>query len=625
MPSQKVNKQFSVAKMARKLAKAKSAPITKAKAKSAPNTKLSGQKASSDNPPSSPLKALDAASSKPFNKMSKLSFERRISADLPQTSLFDIFSLFCPRQMVDDWVQYTNARYVKLPRHAEGPRTKRCRQNTWKPTSADEIYLFLGILIYMTVFPVPRVSLYWDTSSKTPNHPIARFMSRDRFQLLYRNFCTWDTDADVPGRLVFDKIHEWDEHVKSISTLYWRPASEISVDEAMIRFTGRSPHTVHLPSKPIPLGYKVWVVADSGYFLHWSYHAKGLGPIGYNSKNYPDLAPTQGIVADLLATLPPPPSDLHEYHATMDNLFTTPELLDLLRRRGIAGTGTARIARIDSRQLAELKAVDAKKDFVPWGTLYARQHKVFSVMQLGFKDNAFVPLLSTRYDGSESPVKKLRRQPAKTSTSARTARVPFEGQSQKVLPIPKIIDAYNHHMNGVDIGDQLRAGYQSKRRNCRGGQQALMYLFLLGTRLSYSLTIPLFANMIEEVVVTNSYLLHRHGCQSRQIRDQGAFRTLLYEEIFRRFGQTATTRARSINTPQSVPVQNAGQVHSKVRREKRGWCAFCSSKRRNLVLDEAIQKVVRKKSVFTGCLECDISLCTREKDCWERWHSQVPR
>ena len=160
--------------MARKLAKAKSPPITKAKAKSTPITKAKAksapimkvklskrQKASSDdNSPSSPLKSLDGASSKPFNRISKLPFERYISRDLSQTSLFDIFALFCPRQMVDDWVQYINARYVKLPGHVEGPRTKDCRQNAWKSTSADEIYLFFGILIYLTVFPMPRVSLY---------------------------------------------------------------------------------------------------------------------------------------------------------------------------------------------------------------------------------------------------------------------------------------------------------------------------------------------------------------------------------------------------------------------------------------------------------------------------------
>ena len=281
---------------------------------------------------------------------------------------------------------------------------------------------------------------------------------------MYRRFCTWDaTDAVAIGP-VFNKIHDWDIHIQDISILYWKPASDISIDEAMVCFTGKSSDTVHIPSKPIPVGYKAWVLADSGYFLRWAFHSKGVGPIGYNSEDYPTLAPTQGIVAHLLTQIPCPPSKLHGYHVYMDNLFTTPELLQLLCDRGITATGTTRAGRVDSCQLADIKATETKKDSIPWGTLYARQHKEFDIMQFGFKDNAFVLLLSTQFDGQEDPEMKLHHQPAKTSTSAKTAQVPFEGQPEKVLPIPQIIDLYNCHMNGVDIGNQLHAGFQYERR-----------------------------------------------------------------------------------------------------------------------------------------------------------------
>ena len=47
-----------------------------------------------------------------------------------------------------------------------------------------------------------------------------------------------------------------------------------------------------MPSKPIPIGYKIWVMADNGYFLQWNFHAKGEGLVGLNTKEYPDLTPT---------------------------------------------------------------------------------------------------------------------------------------------------------------------------------------------------------------------------------------------------------------------------------------------------------------------------------------------
>lgn len=37
---------------------------------------------------------------------------------------------------------------------------------------------------------------------------------------------------------------------------------------------GRSKETVNLPSKPIPKGFNIWVVANHGYVLDWLYHAK---------------------------------------------------------------------------------------------------------------------------------------------------------------------------------------------------------------------------------------------------------------------------------------------------------------------------------------------------------------
>jgi len=47
-----------------------------------------------------------------------------------------------------------------------------------------------------------------------------------------------------------------------------------------------------------------------------------------------------------------------------------------------------------------------------------------------------------------------RRRPAKTATSASKTRAVFGDKARKQLPIPKAIDLYNHHMNGVDQTDQ---------------------------------------------------------------------------------------------------------------------------------------------------------------------------
>ena len=49
----------------------------------------------------------------------------------------------------------------------------------------------------------------------------------------------------------------------------------------------------------------------------------------------------------------------------MDNLFTSPELFNLLRVQGIAATGTTRLGRIDSVQIIEIKKTEQLRDFLP--------------------------------------------------------------------------------------------------------------------------------------------------------------------------------------------------------------------------------------------------------------------
>ncbi len=59
-----------------------------------------------------------------------------------------------------------------------------------------------------------------------------------------------------------------------------------------------------------------------------------------------------------------------------------------------------------------------------------------------------------------TPTKEItrnRKRPKKTSTNSTIAREAFDGQHRKELEIPLFIDCYNHHMNSVDVANQLRA------------------------------------------------------------------------------------------------------------------------------------------------------------------------
>jgi hypothetical protein len=65
------------------------------------------------------------------------------------------------------------------------------------------------------------------------------------------------------------------------------PPSDLTIDEAVELFTGRSKYKGVTQGKPDEEGFKVWIIATKGYALTWMYHATGPteGPQGLK----PDL------------------------------------------------------------------------------------------------------------------------------------------------------------------------------------------------------------------------------------------------------------------------------------------------------------------------------------------------
>lgn len=82
---------------------------------------------------------------------------------------------------------------------------------------------------------------------------------------------------------------------------------------------------------------------------------------------------------------------------------------------------------------------------------------------VGWIDSKPVLALSTVHTVHQNTdaVVKNRRRPAGQTPGAKKARRAFGTERRKELPIPRLINDYNHCMGGVDIADQLRATYAS--------------------------------------------------------------------------------------------------------------------------------------------------------------------
>ena len=204
---------------------------------------------------------------------------------------------------------------------------------------------------------------------------------------------------------------------------------------------------------------------------------------------------------------------------------------------------------------------------------------------------------------------RLRRRPRNSNTThKKVARDAFGDAYEKILAIPACIDAYNHHMGGVDIGDQLRSSYSWDHRWRRGPWQPLGWGFLLGT------------------VLVNCYKLHSGFGTWNDANGHFAWRKHLATQLFDAFGPDAKSRQRA--RPGIFLDRKAAQLpihlHERGKRGKRAACKVCSAKRqlqKKVPLGERDGNTVPcvGRRVDCGCLTCDVALCPTGP-CWDMFH-----
>ena len=243
------------------------------------------------------------------------------------TSPLEIFKLFFHHDLVCVLVEESN-RYAKEVMGDE-------KFSTWNPITGDEIKAFLGFSVFMGINRLPSLDDYWTRDPLLRYHPIASRITRDRFREISRFFHFVDnstlTPRGTPGHDRLGKVRPVITHLSQKFAQLYKPHRELAVDEAMIKFQGRSCLKQYLPLKPIKRGIKVWVLADShnGYFCKFDV---------YTGK---DGTAEKGLGARVVKSLT---SELKgkNHHIYFDNYFTSESLLSDLVEDGIYACGTAR-------------------------------------------------------------------------------------------------------------------------------------------------------------------------------------------------------------------------------------------------------------------------------------------
>ena len=314
----------------------------------------------------------------------------------------------------------------------------------------------------------------------------------------------------------------------------------------------------------------------------------------------------------MIKRLPEPPKG-SGYHVYLDNLFVSTRFVQYARSQGVAITGTCRTTARVIQELLELQKQD-KKDVIPWGETYSRYTPNGEVCHVGWKDQAFVLMISSLMSGDQR-VKRLRKRPKETSSKAKTARIPFSNEAIKVLLIPAIADGYNYHMGAVDEFDHLTAQNAGLRHIERGGHQALEH-WLLRTVLINCYLLALCSNIPEPRQVS--------------FRSQQDFRRQLISALVIKGRDSEICLKRRISQISHIADQEPLSSHKLIRISKRGFyiaykgLRFRDRPRKRVTLSEIASNISRestKRSLCFGYKQCDVYLYNYNS-CFKRFHKE---
>lgn len=170
------------------------------------------------------------------------------------------FKLFFTERVFEELARNTNA-YAALKGAGSQGRP-------WRVVTAAELKVWIGLVVYMSVVRQSRLAELWYRSGDWPRHSICRFMGLTRFKQIKRYFHVSPPPPPSPtrtGSTLFDKLEPLSTWLKESFARVVTPASYVTIDKMIIRFTGRSKHTIMMRGKPTPVGYNVLALCDRGY------------------------------------------------------------------------------------------------------------------------------------------------------------------------------------------------------------------------------------------------------------------------------------------------------------------------------------------------------------------------
>jgi hypothetical protein len=135
------------------------------------------------------------------------------------------------------------------------------------------MYIFIALLIYIGIVGTSNIISYWDKSGLTIHRPMES-MTFWRFEQIKWYFHV----SPLPASHL--SIPRWHTKLEPLASLlrtkfkaYVMLGQDVSFDEMMVPFAGRSKHTLKMKNKPVKEGFKIWALCDYRYLWDFLFYS----------------------------------------------------------------------------------------------------------------------------------------------------------------------------------------------------------------------------------------------------------------------------------------------------------------------------------------------------------------
>ena len=427
----------------------------------------------------------------------------------------DFFRLLITDEFIDACAAYTNTYAQQRVDDAKENAAPSSHAAQWEETTADEIRAVIGCLIYMGIVCMKDTRDYWAQATAQPF--ITSTFSRNRFLALLSNLRVSDDEENEDDQL--SKIRGMIQMLTASIQKYHYPDKDLTVDEAMILFKGRSSMRQHIAKKASPTGFKVWMLVDVDSNYVYSFDI-------YTGKN--KTRREEGATAAVVLKLITPLTENSWHRIGMDGFFTSVELFEKLLSKGFYAVGTTRHNRkhFPKELLKEVETCQR-------GEYVWRQHG--RIVCFSWMDKKPVNLLSTCSD----PL-------AKSTIKRRT------GKDLIDVACPSVVPDYLRTMRGVDVFAQRLSYSKIGRRSKKWFYSLVWFMF--------------------DVAIHNAFILHQKKHKQQHYGEKD-FRKQLMDELINGFTSRKTKgRARTL------PKRPRDSLHLLAHSDHHGDCVQCRPK-----------------------------------------------